>query len=90
MALDSNTQRDNNGIPLPHIAPVPTPEAMGVNMFTQDIARLKGSVFQPTQLCFPPISAYWFCFKIPSGRGSLHYCGTGQVPSALLVAFLPL
>ena len=31
MALDSNTQRDNNGIPLPHIAPVPMPQAMGVN-----------------------------------------------------------
>ena len=46
MALDSNTQRDNNGIPLPHIAPVPTPQAMGVDLFTQHIARLKGSVFE--------------------------------------------
>ena len=36
MALDSNPERDNNGIPLPHITPVPTPQAMGVNLFTQD------------------------------------------------------
>lgn len=46
MALDSSAQRDNNGIPLPHIAPVPTPQAMGVNLCTQDFARLKDSVFE--------------------------------------------
>ena len=53
MALDSIAQRDNNGIPLPHIAPVPTLQAMGVNLFTQDIARLKGSVFESCYV-FPP------------------------------------
>ena len=46
MALDSNAQRDNNGVPLPHSTPVPTPQTMGVNLFTQDIARVKGSVFE--------------------------------------------
>ena len=87
MALDSNAQRDNNGIPLPHITPVPTPQAMGVNLFTQDIAWVKGSVFES----FPPNSAYWSCFEIPSGtEGAVHYCGTGQVPSALLVAYPPV
>ena len=28
MALDSNAQRDDNGIPLPHITPVPTPRLL--------------------------------------------------------------
>ena len=90
MALDSNTQRDNNGIPLPHIAPVPTPQAMGVNLFTQHIDGLNGSVFESCYVPPPPFSAFWSCFKIPSGtEGALHYCGTGQVPSALLVAYPP-
>ena len=53
MALDSNAQRDNNGIPLPHITPVPTPQANVVNFFTQDIARVKGSVFESCYV-FPP------------------------------------
>lgn len=53
MALDSNAQRDNNGTPLPHIAQVPTPKVMAVNLFTQDIARLKGSVFESCYV-FPP------------------------------------
>ena len=53
MVLDSNAQRDNNGIPLLHIASVPTPQAMGVNLFTQDITRLKGSVFESCYV-FPP------------------------------------
>ena len=46
VALDSNAQWDNNGIPLLHITPVPTPQAMGVNLFTQDITWVKSSVFE--------------------------------------------
>ena len=53
MTLDSNAQRNTNGIPLPHIAPVPTPQAMGANLFTQDIAWVKGSVLESCYV-FPP------------------------------------
>ena len=60
MALDSKAQQDDSGILPPRIVSVPMPQAMGVNLFTQDITWLKGSVFES---CFPPISAYSFFFK---------------------------
>ena len=53
MAQDSNAQRNDGGIPLPHIAPVSTLQAMGVNLFTQDIAPVKDLVFESCYV-FPP------------------------------------
>ena len=67
MAQDSNAQRNDGGIPLPHIAPVSSPQAMGVNLFTQDIAPVKDSVFES---CYvfprpppPPVPANWSGFQ---------------------------
>ncbi|KAK3753769.1 hypothetical protein QZH41_003888 [Actinostola sp. cb2023] len=53
MALDSNAQCDHNGDPLPHIAPAPTPKAMGVNVFAHHISWVEGSVFENCYV-FPP------------------------------------
>ena len=36
-ALDSNAVRDNEGRPLPHFTPWPTPQSSGVNIFAQEI-----------------------------------------------------
>ena len=47
-----------------------------------------GERFSVLELLFSPVSAYWSCFEIPSGtEGVVPYSGTGQVPSALLVAY---
>ena len=45
MALDSNAQCDLHGYPLPHFAPVLTPNAMGVNVFAQSITSAGSSIF---------------------------------------------
>ena len=52
IAQDSNAQRNDSGIPIPHIVPVSTPQAMGVNLFTQDIAPVKDSVLRAA-MCSP-------------------------------------
>lgn len=54
MARDSNAQQDDNGIPLPYIAPMATPQALGVNLFVHDISRVEGSVFESCYV-FPPL-----------------------------------
>ena len=35
---DSNAMTDLSGLPLPHFAPFPSPGALGVNLFAQDLS----------------------------------------------------
>ena len=55
MALDSNAQCDLHGYPLPHFAPVLTPNAMGVNVFAQSITAAGSSIFSRSYV-FPPFA----------------------------------
>jgi hypothetical protein len=55
LSLDSNVQRDLSGQPLPHIAPWMTPEAVGVNIFSQRITFAPGTIFENCY-AFPPLS----------------------------------
>ncbi|KAJ7384821.1 hypothetical protein OS493_019498 [Desmophyllum pertusum] len=86
MARDSNAQRDDNGIPLPYIAPMATPQALGVNLFVHDISRVEGSVFEscyvfpPLQLIGPILNSYgnrkhgvplWYQTDTPGLTGDL-------------------
>ena len=51
MALDSNTQRDNSGVPLRHFSPWPSDLAEGVNVFAQSLDPAENSyVFPPLVL----------------------------------------
>ena len=55
MALDSNSQSDLNGVPLPHFTPYPTPCSAGVDFFVQDFYRPdRNSIFSNPYI-FPPI-----------------------------------
>lgn len=54
MALDSNTMTSENGIPLRHFTPWPTPDSAGVNVFAQHLVQEKNPyVFPPFGLVFP-------------------------------------
>ena len=48
MALDSNTQKDKSGSPLPHFTPYPLPGSNGINLFSQTLRR------EENYYCFPP------------------------------------
>ena len=54
MALDSNTQADLEGRPLPHFTPHPTPSSSGVDFFAQDLSRVTDARLH-NPYCFPPI-----------------------------------
>lgn len=54
MALDSNAMLDNEGKPLGHFTPFPTPCSAGVNVFAQDVAKeVSPYVFPPLSLILP-------------------------------------
>ena len=54
MALHSNAQLDDEGIPLPHLTPWPTPYSQGTNLFPQDFHDLSNPyVFPPFALVAP-------------------------------------
>lgn len=48
MSLDSNVMQDENGYPLPHFTPYPTPASAGVNVFAQELCPTD------TYYIFPP------------------------------------
>lgn len=60
MALDSNTMTSKLRYPLPHFTPYPSPDSMGVNMFSQDLTKFttimrhifRPNVFVGPVLCF--------------------------------------
>lgn len=86
MAMDSNAQCNYHDNPLPHFARVPTPHAMGVNLFVQGISiAVSSCVF--VLLCVSSVFAY----RSPSG----FYAGTqgilavrSSLPSAFKVGVL--
>ena len=53
MALDSNTQCDVHGNPLPHFSPVANPGALAVNLFSQTISADISPIFNSCYV-FPP------------------------------------
>ncbi len=52
MALDSNTQHDRLGNPLPHFTPEPSPASAGINLFAQDLRQHQRIMRRP--YVFPP------------------------------------
>jgi len=54
MALDSNAMTDQDGFPLPHFTPHPSPLSSGVNIFAQDLSS--GAPFLEHPYAFPPFS----------------------------------
>ena len=54
MALDSNAMTDQDGSPLPHFTPRPSPQSSGVNLFAQDLSS--GAPFLDYPYVFPPLS----------------------------------
>lgn len=66
MALDSNAQRGQDGLPLPHYTPWPTEISSGVNVFCQHISKRDNAyVFPPLTLVGPLLR---FFLKMPSLR----------------------
>jgi len=55
MALDSNAQAGNDGTPLPHFTPYPTPGSSGVDLFAQDLSNSRGNPRLQNSYVFPPI-----------------------------------
>ena len=54
MSLDSNVQRDNEGRPLRHFTPWPTPGSSGTNIFCQHLQPSENAyVFPPLALVGP-------------------------------------
>lgn len=53
MSLDSNVMTDFSGSPLPHFSPFPSPEALAVNLFAQDLTRYASIMVRP--YVFPPL-----------------------------------
>ena len=54
MSLDSNTQRGQDGMPLRHFSPWPTPGSSGINLFSQSLdAGENAYVFPPLALVGP-------------------------------------
>ena len=54
MALDSNVQVGHSDSPLPHFSPFPTPDSIGVNVFTQVIAPHENTgegIWKPAAPC---------------------------------------
>ena len=44
MSLDSNAQRDNQGNPLRHFTPYPSPKSSGDHVFNQDLSVCDGDL----------------------------------------------
>ena len=67
MALDSNAVVSNDGCPLPHFTPCPSPNSQGVNLFAQDLHQVKNAsnpyVFPPFGL-IGPVLRFLYRFKI--------------------------
>lgn len=53
MALDSNAMTDLSGSPLPHFSPFPSPGALAVNLFAQDLTCYQSILSRP--YVFPPL-----------------------------------
>lgn len=49
MALDTNCQLDQHGVPLRHFTPYPTPKSCGVDIFAQNLGLEKNPY------CYPPL-----------------------------------
>ncbi len=73
MAVDSNCQRDNDGKPLRHFTPHPTPESSGVNIFAQDLSQEKNPY------CYPPLCLISSVLALLKGSGV--QCCTIVTPS---------
>ena len=54
MALQSNAMRDSSGRRLPFFSPWPSPGALGVNLFAQDLSRYPSVIMQRPYV-FPPL-----------------------------------
>lgn len=61
IALDSNVMTDLSRLPLPHFAPFPSPGALGVNLFAQDLSCHASILDRP--YVSPPPNSCWPLLK---------------------------
>ena len=54
MSIDSDVQCDQDGKPLPHFTPYPTPASLGEDVFSQDLHNCDG--LETNVYCFPPFT----------------------------------
>jgi hypothetical protein len=73
MALDSNAQHDLHKIQLPHFAPVSTPYALAVNLFSQNISVDTGQCFRSVTFS-NPFSSLVPYYDFVSAEGTMYHC----------------
>ena len=80
MALPFNAQADRAGRPLRFFAPLPCAQALGINVFAQDISSDENA-------CLSPFCHYWPAPEIPTfPTMHLFHCFPGPLPEKVLVA----